>query len=238
MSDPGLNMPTTQRINESWIAGLWEHRVALGVAATASILLIALLVMQPDNKTGSKVQSVHDTTPAHKQQTATPRQKNIGQSRSGTPRYSIPKKSLPRQQTKKVAAPPVVKAITARTPAKPARIKRPAPETAVKIPAAAKPLVLPIAKPQVQAAVGQATKQDMKTTPRIFFVQVGAYREHSSAQQQASTLLQKGWNSTVTTNARGWSVVRIGPISSRSAAEKLRQRLLDKARLKGFIVEG
>ncbi len=223
-------MPTTQRINESWIAGLREHRVALGVAATTSILLIALLVMQPDNKTGSKVHSVHDTTPAHKQQTATPGQKNIGQSRSGTPRYSIPKNSLPRQQTKKVAAPPAVKAITASTPAKSARMKRPAPEPTVKLPAAA--------KPQVHTAVGQTTKRNMKTTPRIFFVQVGAYRERSSAQQQASTLLQKGWNSTVTTNARGWSVVRIGPISSRSAAEKLRQRLLDKARLKGFIVEG
>lgn len=69
-------------------------------------------------------------------------------------------------------------------------------------------------------------------------MQVGAYRERSSAQQQAAMLLQKGWNSMVSTNARGLYVVRIGPASSRDAAARLRSALLNKAKLKGFIVEG
>jgi len=238
-------MTLKKPMRDSWIAGLWEHRLALGIAATASVLMMALLVLQPTIESRSKNQRAHQSTPVVSKSV------QIVPPSSGTPRYTIPDKTLPDQQVKK-AAPPAIKTITPDTPtkpvvSKPAAIKqavikqttpKPAHKPVVKAPAAAKPVVKPIAKPKVQTASGQVAKQDAKTEPGIYFVQVGAFRERSSAQQQAATLLQKGWNSMVTINAAGWFAVRVGPISSRNAADKLQQQLLQKAKLKGFIVKG
>ncbi|PJC69549.1 MAG: hypothetical protein CO017_07760 [Zetaproteobacteria bacterium CG_4_8_14_3_um_filter_59_5] len=50
--------------------------------------------------------------------------------------------------------------------------------------------------------------------------------------------MQQGWNSSVSSNDKGLYVVRIGPVSTRQAADKLRSQLMDKAKLKGFVVEG
>ncbi len=226
-------------INDSWIAGLWEHRVALGVAATASVLMVALLVLQPTIESRSKNQGTHESTPV----ASKPDQ--VAPSGLGAPRYAIPDKALPGQKAKKAA--PSVKTITPATPTKPVATKpttvkpaasKPVPKPVIKAPAAAKSVVKSIAKPKAQPAAGHAPKQDVKTDSGIFFVQVGAFRERSSAQQQAATLLQKGWNSMVTVNAAGWYAVRVGPMSSRAAADKLQQQLLDKAKLKGFVVKG
>jgi len=225
-------MPVTKRVNESWIAGLMEHRVALGVAATASILMVALLVLQPSIESRSKKQAAHEASPAAS------KLDKIAPSKSGTPRYAIPEKSVPRQQVKKSVAPPTIKPITPSTPAKQVNIKPPVPNPVVKKPAPSKPVVEGIAKPTIQPGALSASTPDTKTKSKILFVQVGAYRDRRSAQQQASTMLQQGWSSSVTTNAKGLFVVRIGPVSSREAAEKLSQKLLDKAKLKGFIVEG
>ncbi|OIO70698.1 MAG: hypothetical protein AUJ58_02205 [Zetaproteobacteria bacterium CG1_02_55_237] len=241
-------MTVTKPKNESWIAGLWEHRVALGIAASASILMMLILVVQPGNKSASNKQ--HGTASGTEKQAAASKAVHVEQTRSGAPRYAIPDKSLSSQAAKEVAAAPVVRVITPSTPTEPAAVKRPAPAPAVKSPAA-KPVVqtiakhssqndsaAPKAKPVAKPASAQATQQDINAAAQIYFVQVGAFRERNSAQQQASMLLQKGWNSMVTTNAAGWYAVRIGPVSSRGAADKLRQQLLDKAKLKGFVVKG
>lgn len=229
-------MPVTKRSKESWIAGLMEHRVALGVAATASILMVALLVLQPSIESRSKNQAAHEAPSAASKTTqATP-------STPEAHRYAIPEKSVPPQQVKKAVAPPTIKPITPSTPAKQVNMKPPAPKPVVKKPAPGKPVVKAVAKPvsnpKPVSAAPQVTNPGTKTVSKILFVQVGAYRDRRSAQQQASTMLQQGWSSMVTTNAKGLFVVRIGPVSSREAAEKLSQKLLDKAKLKGFIVEG
>lgn len=213
----------------SWIAGLLEHRVALGIAALASVALVVLLVMTPSKQASKPTVSApaSTTTPAP--------------ASTGAPRYAIPDVA----SKPGIEAPAPVRTITPATPAEPVRAQapeaRPSPPPVAAKPAArpavSAPTVKPVVKSASQPPAAPATVGG-DASGHIYFVQVGAYREHSGAQQQAATLLQKGWNSVVATSNKGLYVVRIGPVGSREAADKLRSQLLDKAKIKGFIVEG
>jgi len=237
-------MSEAETVRGAWIAGLIEHRVALSVAASASILLIALMVMQPGGKPARQADHSQGA------QTDTLHPNDSLQATAHGPRYQVPEKPSTRPKPQVIKPAPAIKPITPSTPSEPARIRKQAdlakpPTTTVKPPA---PATIRSPKPSAGARISKSAPptrsstttpaQGNKATATIFFVQVAAYRERSSAQQHAARLLQKGWNSTTTANAKGWYTVRIGPVSSRAAADKLRQQLLDKAKLKGFIVQG
>jgi len=223
-----------------WLASLREHRIALGIAVAASILLMALLVMRPGSQSESDNNRARKASPLEGKQHAAP----------ATPKYRVPEK--PRQHSKsrqhaRRTSRPAIKAITPSTPSAPSRqhasrvkIEPPAKKMQTSKAPPRKPANAAAmhAEPTAQQTPGQAAKGDIKPIAHVFFVQVGAYRERSSAQQQAAMLLQNGWNSMVRKNTNGLYTVRIGPLSSRSAAGKLRKRLIDKKKLKGFIVDG
>lgn len=213
---------------ESWIAGLLEHRVALGTAALASTALIVMLVLPASKEVAKPVPS----SPAMHTQTESPS--------LNPPRYAIPDFT----GTHQVPAHAVVKNIMPDTPAQTIRPQLSAPET-IEPPATTRPATLipaagsATAGPDVHARPQKPEAAVPGNTPgHVYFVQVGAYRERSGAQQQAAMLLQQGWNSTVAANDHGLYTVRIGPVSSRRAADDLRTQLLNRAKLKGFVVEG
>ena len=217
-------MTQTNQAAESWIAGLLEHRVALGIAAGASIALIIMLVMTPSKEPGRTTVSVSG-------QPATPKAVT-----SDTPRYAIPDKQ---QKTDTRIAPAAAKkVITPDTPAQAIRPIQKAPAPVTNRPAVSNKASV-ASQPVVKAAPAKpAVASSPNVSGHVYFVQVGAYRERNGARQQAATLLQQGWNSSVSSNDKGLYVVRIGPVSTRQAADKLRSQLMDKAKLKGFVVEG
>ncbi|MDQ6973092.1 MAG: SPOR domain-containing protein [Mariprofundaceae bacterium] len=142
---------------------------------------------------------------------------------AAAPRYQLPAMTPAHKAGKStnIAPPPRIKAITPSTPiehilASPERTKKPAPK---------------IIQPETKGTSAVAT-----TSSRIFFVQVGAYHQRSSAQTLAASLMQKGWNSMVASKGSDLYVVRVGPVSTRGAADQLRKKLASKAKLKGFII--
>jgi DedD protein len=205
-------MKETEAAKRTWIAGLLEHRVALGIALLASILLIVFMLKPSGNQYDRAEKDMHVMVPATDNHTVAATQESSGQPGSETPKYRIPEKPAANQQA-------------STSPAQP--------------PVAGKPVAAAASTPA--AAPGQpsrqAAAQHTKAPGQVYFVQVGSYRDLANAQKEASLLLQKGWNSSVAVNAAGLHTVRIGPVSTRDAAEKLRQQLIDKAKLKGFIVE-
>jgi len=234
-------MTTSGPTKEPWIAGLLEYRVALAIAATASIALVTMLVITPSGEMPGHT-SVSASS-ASKQGMST-QTASTQHSQQAAPRYSIPDTSNARRDVPPPA--PAIKAITPDTPSSPpsGSVKQKA-KTSVKAASEAKPVIKQVTKPIAKAAVSSPaasaqrsiSKPAAGTSTHVYFVQVGAYRERSSAQQQAATLMQKGWNSVVSSNTgNGLFVVRIGPASTRGAADKLRDQLLNKAKLKGFVV--
>jgi len=206
-------MPETKKQQHSWVAGLKEQRIALGIAAAASLAMIVLLVLAPNMAADNK-DSANKTRPA-----------------SDTPVYAIPE----RQQ---------VKAAKTHKPARSTAHKptSPPPKTHKKPATRQKTISEKVMSHKSKPAISENPKIRSKTAKTaqhsVFFVQVAAYREKNSAQQQAASLMQKGWNSMVTRNNKGLYVVRIGPVSNRPEAIVLHRKLIDKAQLKGFIVQG
>jgi len=235
-------MSETVPTHESWIAGLIEHRIALGMAATASILLMVLLVIQPGGESDHPTQGTSKELTVPEKQANTARQASPEQAKSSAPRYRIPEKASSPPKPEVIRPARIIRPITPSTPSQPARIRQPSP--AASPPAPAKSAAPAKANPSSRTAGASiakpatATQGSKASAAQVFFVQVAAYRDRNSAQQQAAMLMQKGWNSTVTANAKGWYTVRIGPVSSRGAADKLRQQLRNKAKLKGFVVQG
>ncbi len=199
-------MPETKQQQHSWIAGLKEQRIALAIAAAASLAMIVLLILAPDMAADSKGSA------------------KKSQPTANTPVYAIPERHAaqpPKQHIK--TPPPPHKKHTKDTSKQKTAPKKKVPH---KI------------KPVSNVAPKNHPKPIKSTQHAVFFVQVAAYREKNSAQQQAASLMQKGWNSMVTRNNKGLYVVRIGPVSDRPAAIVLHRKLIDKAQLKGFIVQG
>lgn len=191
-------MKDTESTNRSWIAGLMEHRVALGIAILASILLIVFMLRPLGDRYKKAEKNSHIVMPATNQPSS-------GQAGNQPPQYSIPDKpvSQPMLASKPTAVP-------------------------------AKPSALPKKPVSTTSSATQVTK----AAAHGYFVQVGSYRDLANARKQAAQLMRKGWNSSITTNAAGLHTVRIGPVPTHAAAEVLRQKLIDKAKLKGFVVEG
>jgi len=197
-------MNETESTNRSWIAGLMEYRVALGVAVLASVLLIVFMLSPSGNQADKDRQVAMPATANHVS--------SSNQAGAQAPTYSIPEKPANLPQTSANHARP--------SPAVPA------------------PATRPVATPgKPVSATNQGSAPHTKAAAHGYFVQIGSYRNLANARKMAARMMQRGWESSITVNTAGLNTVRIGPVSTRSAAEKLRQRLLDKAKLKGFIVK-
>ncbi|MDQ6988152.1 MAG: SPOR domain-containing protein [Mariprofundaceae bacterium] len=206
-------MPEIKKQQHSWIAGLKEQRIALGIAVAASLAMLVLLVFAPDTTSDNK-DNVKKIGPA-----------------SNAPVYPIPQRQQLKPAKSARAAPHKLDTQSQKKHASKQKIT-PEKHTAHKTKPASS------AKPEHNAKNKNRSTPEKTAQHAVFFVQVGAYREQNSARQQAASLLQKGWNSMVTRNNTGLYVVRIGPVSDRPAAIALHRQLAEKAQLKGFIVQG
>jgi DedD protein len=97
---------------------------------------------------------------------------------------------------------------------------------------------VPTAKPQQNFAAVDAnptrTDRAQTSSTKTFVVQLGAFSDHSKAMQQQQNLVSRGINAyteTLMTNNKEMMRVRVGPFTTRSAAEqeliKLRKLGLD-----------
>ena len=97
---------------------------------------------------------------------------------------------------------------------------------------------VPTAKPQQNFAAVDAnptrTDRVQTSSTKTFVVQLGAFSDHSKAMQQQQNLVSRGINAyteTLMTNNKEMMRVRVGPFTTRSAAEqeliKLRKLGLD-----------
>ena len=119
-------------------------------------------------------------------------------------------------------------------------------------PAAKKPAVKPATRPKPapaeKAAPKKAEKPKSAKAPQSrpatsggagYVVQVGSFSQKANAETLTAKLKAKGFPAFVEgTKAGGKSIyrVKVGPRPTREAADDLRQRLIDKARLEGIIV--
>ncbi|MDX8391817.1 MAG: SPOR domain-containing protein [Mariprofundaceae bacterium] len=211
-------MPAIEKQQNPWLAGFQEHRIALGIAAAASLAMIVLLVLATDETPENK--SLEKNNPVA----------------SDAPLYTLPQRHLEhapasktKQQLKPARSMPDKPTSTAPTKRKKGTGK----QTIV-----SEKTIRTKTTPTSGTQPEHRSKVETTTHSTVFFVQIAAYREKNSAQQQAATLMQKGWNSMVTRNTKGLHVVRIGPVADRPAAIILHRKLVDKAHLKGFIVRG
>jgi len=209
-----------QTDKDSWIAGLKEYRVALAVAGIATVAIAVLLTLSPD----TAVESNPDTA---KHQP------------SSSPLYAVPHRDESASVAKKIekvpSQPPAFKTITPETRIEP--VSRQVKKRKIQV----KKKISSVKKHAPESQPGK-TKQkkngpSLTGNKTIFFVQTGAYRELTSARKQAAILMQKGWNSALTRNAKGLHIVRVGPVANRSAAKMLLRQLKSKAQLSGFIVQ-
>lgn len=212
-------MKETAATKRTWIAGIMEHRIALGIAVLVSILLIVFMLRPSENHFKNAERDMHVMAPTTNSPALTTNQGGSEQKDGENPKYSIPKKPATHPQAPAYTA----QSSVATRPLTPAPSAKPSDESR---------------KAASVVSSNQTTAQQTTMPAQIYFVQVGSYRDIANARKQAALLLQKGWNSSIATNAAGLHTVRIGPVSTRTAAEQLRQRLIDKAKLKGFIVEG
>jgi cell division septation protein DedD len=91
---------------------------------------------------------------------------------------------------------------------------------------------LPVARPPASAARPAAPGAG-------FAIQVGAFATEATAQQLARELEERGFPSYVADEGSGARFkVRVGPIASRSQAEKVSGRLKDEHRLPTWIMAG
>ena len=132
----------------------------------------------------------------------------------------------PREVTPETVPPVTARPAQAATP-------RPAPTAA----ATPKPVPTPRATPSVRTAAATAPPVAAPVAAGNFTIQVGAYRDRSSAETVMARLKGKGFAAYVTSpQGEGLFNVRVGNFTARADAERVQGRLRDDEKFKPFIV--
>jgi DedD protein len=120
------------------------------------------------------------------------------------------------------------------------------PERPVSPPLAAQPVPEPTPEPTPQAATRPAPEsapasppRDAAGSPGGFTVQVGSFGEEANARAERDRLRGAGFTAFVEpASAQGRAIyrVKVGPVSERTEAERLRDRIREQMQLQGIIV--
>jgi len=202
-----------------WSATFQERRTALFIAVVCIVVIGAAMLAPQWFKSKGNTDTARTGDMPEQQETA----------------------SADRQAYRIKAAPPVAP-VTANTPvdratASPA--EKPASKPVVSEPVVSKPVLVippaPVSKPKPAAKPATPRTTRVAQPPAGFFVQVGAFKDRTHADQLRKKLIANGFNSRLVDRGNGLVGVWIGPEDSRPAVDKLQQELEKRLHMQGFV---
>jgi cell division septation protein DedD len=146
-----------------------------------------------------------------------------------------PSKAPGKEPAKATPAPATVAEAVAGAKPTPPSTAKPAPATEP----AAPPATAATVKPTPPTAVPPAAARSVEAKSGSFTIQVGAFRDRSTADSVASRLKTKGFAAYVMTpeGDGGLFNVRVGSYVAKTDAERVRNRLKDEEKFNPFIVK-
>lgn len=204
-----MNKDAYKDIFQGWIAKAGEYKMAIGIAAACTVIVLVSLVW-PKPKPAPTISGINATPPAS----------HPFSSPAPAPAAPEPKPAAPAPAPATAAPSPMQQELAAKPLFPPASKPEPEPKPAAPAPAPTTP--------------APAITQSL---PAGYYVQVGSFQDKQHAIALAAKVEDKHWQSRIAARPGGLHAVWVGPYPTRDAVDKAKQALKKDTGLSGFVVK-
>lgn len=238
---------------DSWIAKAGEHKIAIGVAAACTIVILGSLLWPTPKPQApiSAVKTATPSTPVFTPKTPAPQPAPAAQSAPAVQQAapaSSPAPSAPSTMQQELEAKPLFPSSSQPSTPKPAAqpapkpappAPRPAPTAKPSKPAhAPAPAATPATPtPASSAPAAQLRPVPVASIPAGYYVQLGSFKSQKGAAELAKKAASKHWSSYVAPRPNDLHAVWIGPYRTRPEADKAKLQLHKDMGISGFVVQ-